>query len=160
MRRGITVALKALIALLLLALVAFQVLITMGMGESLTDEFGDDAGVMVVLWSCVFSFVICTQAGLIFVWRLATFATEGTIFNQRAFGAVNGVMVSVLAGLAFTVIATVAVAVTMDIGVPPVVAWVGVFIALTCLVLALVVVIMRALLHQATAFQSELEEVV
>ncbi|MCA0379299.1 MAG: DUF2975 domain-containing protein [Actinobacteria bacterium] len=160
MRKEIIVALKALIVLMLLALVAFQVVIVLGMGEGLTEEFGDDAKVMVVLWSCVFAFVICAQAGLIFVWRLATFATEGTIFNRRAFGAVNGMIVSVLAGLTFAVIATVTVVVTMGIGVPPMVAGVGVFIALTCLALALVVVIMRALLRQATEFQSELEEVV
>ena len=160
MRRGITVALKALIVLMLLALVAFQVVITLGMSEGLAEEFGDDAGVMIVLWSCVFAFVICAQAGLIFVWRLATYATEGTIFNERAFKSVNGVIVCVFAGMTFTVIATLTVVVTMGIGVPPMIAAVGVFIALACLTLVLVIVVMRALLRQATEFQSELEEVV
>lgn len=160
MHKGIIVALKALIVLLLLSLLAFQVVILLDLGEGLREEFGDDVGIMFVLWGCVFAFVLCAQAGLIFVWRLATFATEGRIFNERAFSAVNGVLVCVLLGMAFTVVATVVVLTTLGVGVPGQIAAIGVFITLTCLTLALVILIMRALLRQATAFQSELEEVV
>ena len=49
---------------------------------------------MFVLWGCVFAFMLCAQVGLVFVWRLATFATEGRTFNERAFSAVNGVLVA------------------------------------------------------------------
>lgn len=160
MSKGIVAALKALLVLLLLSLLAFQVVIVLGLGEGLREEFGDDVGIMLVLWGCVFAFVLCAQAGLIFVWRLATFATEGSIFNQRSFSAVNGVLVCVLLGMVCTIVATIVVVATLGIGVPPPIAAIGVFITLTCLALALVIVIMRALLHQAAAFQSELEEVV
>ena len=115
---------------------------------------------MFVLWGCVFAFMLCAQVGLVFVSRLATFATEGRIFNERAFSAVNGVLVCVLLGMACTVVATVVVVATLGIGVPGPIAAIGVFITLTCLALALVILVMRALLRQATAFQSELEEVV
>ena len=160
MSRGIIAALKALIVLLLLSLLVFQVVIVLGLGEGLREEFGDDVGIMFVLWGCVFAFVLCAQAGLIFVWRLERFATEGRIFNERAFSAVNGVLVCVLLGMAFTVVAAVVVVTTLGVGVPGQIAGIGVFTALACLTLALVILIMRALLRQATAFQSELEEVV
>ena len=160
MTRGIIVTLKALIVLLFSLLVVFQVVIVLGLGEGLRAEFGNDVGIMFVLWGCVFAFVLCVQVGLVFVWRLATFATEGSIFNKRAFSAVNGVLICVLLGMACTVVATIVVVATQGIGVPAPIAVIGVFITLACLALALVVVIMRALLHQATEFQSELEEVV
>ena len=117
-------------------------------------------GILFVLLACVFAFMLCAQVGLVFVWRLATFATEGRIFNERAFSAVNGVLVCVLLGMACTAVATVVVVATLGIGVPGPIAAIGVFITLTCLALALVILVMRALLRQATAFQSELEEVV
>lgn len=117
-------------------------------------------GILFVLLACVFAFMLCAQVGLVLVWRLATFATEGRIFNERAFSAVNGVLVCVLLGMACTAVATVVVVATLGIGVPGPIAAIGVFITLTCLALALVILVMRALLRQATAFQSELEEVV
>ena len=160
MGRGIVGALKALIVLLLLSLVAFQVVIVLGLGEGLRQEFGNDAGVMVVLWGCVFAFALCAQLGLVFVWRLATFATEGTIFDERAFLAVNGVLACVLAGMVCTVVATVVVVATLGIGVPAPIAAIGLFVTLACLALALVIAVMRALLRQATEFQAELKEVV
>ncbi len=160
MSKGLIAALKTLIVLLLLSLLAFQIVIVLGLGEGLHEEFGDDVGIMFVLWGCVLAFVLCAQAGLVFVWRLATFATEGRIFNERAFTAVDGVLVCVFLGMVCTVVATVFVVATLGIGVPAPIAAVGVFFALTCLALALVILTMRALLRQATAFQSELAEVV
>ncbi|RGE21492.1 DUF2975 domain-containing protein [Leucobacter sp. wl10] len=159
MHRATILTLQGLITVLLVLLLGLQVLVVGGLFFGLAGDPGLPTGADVLLGVCVVGFVLCAQAILVCVWRLATLAAAARIFDPSAFSWVHAALAATVAAAAFALTATVAVS-ALQGGVPPVVGVGGVFVTLLCLGLALVIVVMRALLRQAAQLERELAEVV
>lgn len=161
MNRFSLIALKTLIALLLLVTLAFEVLVAVGLSMDLAMDPGFTGGADLLVVVSVLGFVICGQVMLASIWRLATLAAADRIFNPAAFRWVRVMLISTLAAAGCTLGATIGVTpAIVKSDIPPVLVVVGLFVIGLCLVLALVITVMRSLLEQAVAFKQELEEVV
>lgn len=100
----------------------------------------------------------CGQVVLVCVWRLVDLVAEGRIFDRRAFAWVDTVIVALWAAVGLIIVGAVVVNVTGATGP-------GLFYPIIIGVVfgtgaALVMGIMRRLLHQATDLRGELDEVV
>jgi Protein of unknown function (DUF2975) len=152
------VSLKSLIAVLLALLVLCQVVVVPVIAAEMAERLPPLAYLQ---WPGVVAaafFVLCLQAALVCVWRLLTLAREGIIFNIRAFAYVDVILGAIIAAT-LIVVATLGVLTTAGAASPS--------IALLCVlgivigaVLALLVVVMRGLLRQASQLESDLAEVV
>lgn len=101
--------------------------------------------------------LVTGQVVVFCVWRLLTLVTKERIFSEASFGLVD-VIVRVLATACALVLAGLVHAVLLAEGaaLPVVLLLLQIFFAVVCLLM----VVMRALLRQATSLQSELEAVV
>lgn len=152
------VSLKSLIAVLLALLVLCQVVVVPVIAAEMAERLPPLAYLQ---WPGVVAaafFVLCLQAALVCVWRLLTLAREGIIFNIRAFAYVDVILGAIIEAT-LIVVATLGVLTTAGAASPS--------IALLCVlgivigaVLALLVVVMRGLLRQASQLESDLAEVV
>lgn len=102
--------------------------------------------------------MVAAQFALVCVGRLVGMVRRGTVFSHAAFRYVNGVIGAIVAValLWFTVTAVNAPGQREDPGVTLIMAGIG----LAILGVALVVLVMRMLLAQATELKAELDEVI
>ncbi|MFT4232985.1 MAG: DUF2975 domain-containing protein [Leucobacter sp.] len=159
MNRATGAAIKTLIAVLAALMLGFQALVITGLASGTRYDPEMREGIEILLWSAVIAFVLCVQLALACVWRLVTLVDRGRIFDDRAFVWVNGVLGCALAAMSLALVSTVIVFLLQS-GIPPFVGLIGIFVTLFCLALALVITVMRALLHQAAHLERELSEVV
>lgn len=155
--RTAVLALRVFLVLLFGLLVFLQVVSLPGQFAHLADENPDDAWlrwpatVVTVFW------VLCAQVVLVAIWRLLTMVQRDRIFSEASFTWVNAIIGAIGAGWAVLLVVFLLVGFNADDpGLP----------LLLCLVLGavtvvgLVVVVMRALLRQATALQADLDGVI
>ena len=159
MNRLFVLALRVVLVLLFLGALFAQMWLIPQFSRDVADnvpELAYLAAPYAVLWIAV---AVCAQVALVAVWVLLSRIRRGAIFSDRAFFWVDGIIgagalaTALVAGFEFHLLGIV------DAGGPPL------GILLTGMVLAgaafvLVMLVMRGLLRQATALQSELEEVV
>ncbi|MGW4649048.1 DUF2975 domain-containing protein [Kitasatospora sp. NPDC004289] len=102
--------------------------------------------------------MLAAQVALHAVWRLVAMVRRGTVFSHAAFGHVNRVIGSIVAValLWFVVTGINAPGQREDPGVTVIMAGIG----LAILGVALVVLVLRMLLDQATQLRAELDEVI
>src|SRR6201996_7280814 len=102
--------------------------------------------------------MVSVQVALVCVWRLVTMVRRGTVFSPAAFRYVDGVIGAIVAAalLWFAVTAVDAPGQRDDPGVTVIMGGIGVAV----LGVALVVLVLRALLAQATRLRAELDEVI
>ena len=152
------VSLKSLIAALLALLLACQVVVVPVIAAEMADRLPPLAFLQ---WPGIIAaaiFVLCLQAALICVWRLLTLAREGIIFNAKAFAYVDVILVAIIVA---TVIVIVTLALLTAVGAAsPSIALLSVLGIVIGAVLALLVVVLRGLLRQASQLESDLAEVV
>jgi len=152
------VSLKSLIAALLALLLACQVVVVPVIAAEMADRLPPLAFLQ---WPGIIAagiFVLCLQAALICVWRLLTLAREGIIFNPKAFGYVDVILAAIIVA---TVIVIVTLALLTAVGAAsPSIALLSVLGIVIGAVLALLVVVLRGLLRQASQLESDLAEVV
>jgi len=163
MNHWTTGAIQVLITLLGVVLAGFLALFVWLEFDELSSPVHDpaySAPRFVIVVTCVQLFLACAIALLVCVWRLVGLARTGRIFDERAFAWVNGALAVTLIATALDLIATVAVVAIGRGGIPPMIPIIGVVGAIVGSGLALVIVVMRALLRQATAQRRELAEVV
>ncbi len=155
--------LKALLALAFAFLLVLQFL-------SLPGDIADDVRrapeAAHVLWPLLVAeelWVLCLQAVIVCTWQLLSMVKTDRIFSQAAFRWVNGIVAAfAVAWLALAALATYLTAIIYftpelrDPGTP--LALFGV--VLLGAVLVLVMLVLRALLRQATALRSDLEAVI
>lgn len=159
MHRAVGVAIKTLIVVLIFILLGFQTLVVSGLVGSTPGLEEEGRSGEVWVWCFVVLFVLCVQIAILCVWRLVVLVSRERIFDERAFVWVNAILVCVYLAMALSLASTMVVAV-LATEIPPVMILVGIFVSLTCLALALVIVVMRALLRQAVRVEQELAEVV
>lgn len=162
MNRLTTGAIKALIVILAVVLALFFALFVSLEAGELAAQIHDPSyhqGRFLTVVTCVQLFLLCAIALLVCVWRLVTLAGTGRLFDDRAFAWVNAALVVTLVASGLDLVATIAV-LFVGSGIPPMIPVVGVVGAIVGVGLALVIVVMRALLRQATDLRSELAEVI
>ena len=158
MNRITIVSLKVLIGALLALLLLCQVVVVPAIAAEMADQLPPLAYLQ---WPGVIAatiFVLCLQAALICVWRLLTLTREGIIFNARAFGFVDVILVSIVVATV-VVLASLVIITNAEAGSPSI-ALLGVLGVVVGSLLALLVIVLRGLLRKAAHLESELAEVV
>lgn len=156
-----------LLRILLAALFAFLLLMQV---MSFPGEFSDDprdspqsAGISILLLVVGELGALCLQVVIVCTWQLLTLVARDRIFSPASMGWVNGILGAFLAGwLLLTGTAAYLTAFIFftpeerDPGVPVVLFG----IVLIATVLLLLMVVLRALLRQATTLRADMEEVI
>ena len=155
-RRSV-ILLKIVMAALFLVLLVFQFLSFPGKFAYDAQQHPDEAYLRWPLTLLVGFCILCAEVVVASIWQLLGLVQSDRIFSQAAFKWVNAIIAAIGAGWLVMVGALVWVfAVADDPGVPLI--WT--FLTLGVTVVALLMVVMRALLRQVTALRSDLEGVI
>ena len=155
-RRAVT-ALQVFLVVLFAVLVLFQVMSLPGQFRHMAQEDPElahlrwPATVVSIFW------VLCIQVVIVATWRLLTMVKDDRIFSDASFGWVNVILGAIAA--AWVVLVGVFLYAGFsadDPGLPLLLFLLVVGVA----VLGLLMVVMRALLRQATALRSDMEAVI
>lgn len=160
MQRWTVLALRALIVLALVLMLSFQALISVGFFAGFPDAPADVTPADIIVWTCIFCFVICVECVLVCVWRLVTLAADGRIFARTTLSWVDLALGAVLLATALVLTAVLAIGLGSGGGVPPVLLVAGGTGIVFGLGLALVVLVLRDLLRRATTLEHDLAEVI
>ncbi len=158
MNRATIVPLKALIVVMIVLILAAQVFVVPDVAVT-TAELKPELAYLTVPGIVVaIAFLLCVQLALVCVWRLLTFVRGSTIFSKDAFKWVDGILILVVVA---TVIILGAFITLQVAGIGS--ASVNVICALGVILgsgFALLVVVLRGLLRQASQLEQDLSEVV
>jgi hypothetical protein len=153
----VVLPLRIFLVVLFGVLVVFQVMSLPGQFAHMAQESPEmaylrwPATIVTVFW------VLCVQVIIVCTWQLLTLVDKDRIFSEASFGWVNGIVAAI--GAAWLVLVGVLLYVGFnadDPGLPLLL-----FLLTTGVtVLGLLMVVMRALLRQATALRSDLEGVI
>ncbi|MGW2402200.1 DUF2975 domain-containing protein [Kitasatospora sp. NPDC001664] len=149
-------ALRAVLGVVFTGTVLLQVLMVWTLVSGSDPE--DGTMPLTALRVIVVLGMLAAQVALHAVWRLVAMVRRGTVFSHAAFGHVNRVIGSIVAValLWFVVTGINAPGQREDPGVTVIMAGIG----LAILGVALVVLVLRMLLDQATQLRAELDEVI
>ncbi|CAL9331677.1 DUF2975 domain-containing protein [Streptomyces sp. enrichment culture] len=150
--------LRAVLVMLLAGSVFVQAVMVPLLAADLEEVGGDLARLRVPVLVILLLGIVTAQVVLVCVWRLVTMVRRGTVFSHDAFRYVHIVIGAMVAAalLVFTLGTLLAPGEAVAPGVVLLVGGVGVAI----LGVALVVLVLRMLLAQATRMRAELEEVI
>lgn len=151
------VALKSMLALLVLVTLAAQVFVLPEIAQSTANLYPDIAWLRLPMLVIAIVFVTCVQVALIATWRLLTMVGRDRIFQDRAFVLVDVIIGAILVAIALMIAAVVLLS-TVGLGGPATLYLIA--IAIAGAALALLVVVMRRLLRMATQLSHDLAEVV
>nr|MDT0664094.1 DUF2975 domain-containing protein [Micromonospora sp. DSM 115978] len=150
-------ALKVFLALLFGILILFQTMSLPGQFAHMAEESPDEAYLRWPLTAVSVFWVLCVQVVVAAIWKLLDLVENGRIFSDAAFGWVNAI-VAAIAG-AWVVLLGVFLYVgfrATDPGLPLLMFLLLVGVA----VVGLLMVVMRALLRQATTLRTDMEAVI
>ena len=148
-------ALRIVLAMMLAGSLFVQVV----MGPLFWQDLDDaPAGVRVPVVAIVLLGIVCVQVVAVCVWRLLTMVRRGTVFSSGAFRFVDVIVGSVASASLLTFALGVVLAPGEDVapGVVLLIGGLGVCVA----GVALIVLVLRMLLAQATDLRHELEAVI
>lgn len=149
--------LRALLALTFVLLVVFQTLSFPGQFAHMAEEHPQDADLRWPATIFVAVLILCMQVVIVCTWKLLTMVEQDRIFTEGAFRWVDLIVGAIGAAWLLLVGAWVFVGVNADDpGMPLVLT----FLLLGVGALGMLMVVMRALLHQATSLRSDLEGVI
>lgn len=155
--RAAVLALRVFLVLLFGLLVVFQTLSLPGHFRHMAEENPDDAGLRWPATIVAVFLVLCVQVVLVATWRLLTMVQRDRIFSEESFTWVNAIIAAIGAGWGVLLVVFLLVGFNADDpGVP----------LLLCLLLGavtvvgLLMVVMKALLRQATALRADLDGVI
>lgn len=149
--------LRACLVVLFAILVLFQTLSMPGQFAHMADESPDLAYLRWPLTAVAIFCILCVQAVIVCTWRLLSMVRDDRIFTDDALPWVDAIVVAVAAAWVVLLAVLVGLAgVWDDPGLP---------LLLTLMlvggaVLGLLMVVMRALLRQATALRTDMEGVI
>jgi hypothetical protein len=153
----VVVPLRVLLGLAFAASVVAQLAIAPGTLAHMAQESPDDAHlrwpilvVSVLTLACVEAVIVCT-------WRLLTMVRDDRIFSERAFVWVDAILAAIAAAWVLLLGAFVYATPQLDDPGLPVLLM---FMLLALAVLGLLMVVMRALLRQATTLRADMEAVI
>lgn len=158
MHRSVIVTLKALIVVMVVLVFACQLFVVPGVAEQtahLNPEFAflKFPGILIAV-----VFLLCVQLALVCVWRLLSLVRASTIFSKDAFKWVDGILFLVVAATVIILGSFIALqAAGVASGPVNVMCTLGAILGTG---LALLVVVLRGLLRQASQLEQDLAEVV
>ena len=158
MRKATIISLKALIAVLLALLLICQVVFVPAYAAQVAGMNPEAEFLMVPGDVIAVVFLACMQIVLICVWRLLSMVRESSIFSEAAFAWVDIILGAVV--LATLLILGSLIGLMVLNMVPPAAFILGVLGTVIGSGLALLVVVMRGLLHTASRLEQDLAEVV
>ncbi|WP_022891692.1 DUF2975 domain-containing protein [Agromyces subbeticus] len=159
----VVVSLRVLLVLVFIGLLVAQLMSLPGEFSQMARENPDAGVVPWLLLTFAILEVLCFQIVIVCTWRLLTLVRSDRIFSDKSFVWVDVIMWTVAA--AWLVLAAVSATLIGIIYFTPELRDPGTPILLTGMtligaVVVLVVVVLRALLRQATVLRSDLEEVI
>ncbi|MBO3662918.1 DUF2975 domain-containing protein [Microbacterium stercoris] len=158
MHRATVLAAKALIVVLLAALLGVQVWVVPSLARSTAAYAPEFAQLVAPGIALPAVFVLCIQIVLVCVWRLLSMVREESIFRPSAFVWVDVILGAIVTATLLVVIGAVVID-RAQAGTPLIL--IGSVVAVIFGAgLALVMVVLRGLLQKATQLESDLSEVV
>lgn len=154
---------RAVLPLRICLVVLFGVLVVLetlslpGQWAHLAQESPEHASLRWPLTAVTVFWVICVQVVVVCTWRLLGLVRADRIFTPDALGWVDAIVVAIAAAWTTFLVVFVWVGVTADDPGAPLL----MFLLLTCgAVLGLLMLVLRALLRQATMLRTDLEAVI
>lgn len=159
----VVVPLRVLLVLVFVGLLVAQLLSLPGEFSQMARENPDARAIPWLLLTFTILEVLCFQIVIVCTWRLLTLVRSDRIFSSESFAWVDAIMWTVAA--AWLLLAVVAASLIAVIYFTPELRDPGTPILLTGMtligaVVVLVVVVLRALLRQATVLRTDLEDVI
>lgn len=149
--------LRILLASTFVLLLLGQVFSLPGMFAHMAEESPEDAHLRWPLTAWSVLVVLCLQVVIVCTWQLLTMVKEDRIFSERSFVRVDGIIAAIGAGWLLLLGMSIYVASISDDPENPA----GLTVMLMVgAVLGLLIVVMRALLRQATALRTDMESVI
>jgi hypothetical protein len=158
MQPRVTVALKALIVVLLALLLVAQIGMIPAVAASTADKNPDVSFLRVPGIIGAVLFLALVQLVLLCVWRLLSLVRAEQIFSRRAFLYVDVIMAAMIAAAAL--IAASLVVIYSSRAANPGILLLGILGIVVGVALALLVVVLRGLLRKALELEQDLSEVV
>ncbi|SDD72771.1 DUF2975 domain-containing protein [Actinokineospora iranica] len=155
-RRAVAL-LRVFLVVLFGILVVFQTLSLPGQFAHMAHESPDQAYLRWPMTAVAVFWVLCVQVVVVCTWQLLTLVKNDRIFSQASMRWVDGIVWAI--GAAWVVLVGVSAYVTVnadDPGVPMLLFLLSVGLT----VLGLLMVVMRALLRQATTLRTDMEAVI
>lgn len=161
--RSVVVPLRVLLVLVFLGLVVAQFLSLPGEFRQQAEEHPEAGFLPWLLLTVAILEVVCFQIVIVCTWRLLTLVSADRIFSEKSFVWVDVIVWTMVA--AWLLLAGISAYLVGIIYFTPELRDPGTPILLTGMVLiggvvVLTIVVLRALLRQATVLQSDLEEVI
>ncbi|WEG09679.1 DUF2975 domain-containing protein [Microbacterium horticulturae] len=158
MRDAAVLLTRVFIVLLFAALLVGQVWVVPSIAGDTASTAPEFAGLRVPGIVLTVLLLVCVQVVLVCVWRLLSLVDRDEIFQPRAFGWVNTIVIAVLAAVVLVIVGMVLID-RAQAGTPLVLIG-GVLAIIVGLGIALVVVVLKELLRQAVQLEQDLSEVV
>lgn len=158
MQPRVTLALRALVALILVLLLVAQGLAVPYVAAGFAERYPEFAPLQVPVAIAAILLILCVQINFVCVWQLLSLVRRDTIFSRAAFRWVDGILVALIA-------ATVIVGITFILlllagATTPSISLLVVFGIVIGCGLCLLVVVLRGLLEKALRLEEDLSEVV
>lgn len=158
MHRTAIVTLKALIVVMIVLVLACQAFVVPDVAEQMASRNPEVAYLQLPGIVITIAFLLCVQLALVCVWRLLTLAGASVIFSADAFKWVNGILCLVIAATLLILGSFITLqAAGVASGAVNVICALGVVLGAG---FALLVVVLRGLLRQASQLEQDLAEVV
>ena len=154
---GVVSLLRVFLVILFAVLVMLQTFSLPGQIRYMAQQCPEDAYLRWPLTAVAVFWVLCIQVVVVATWQLLTRVKRDQIFSDASFGWVNAILGAIAA--AWVVLVAVFLYVgfrATDPGLPLLLFLLSVGVA----VLGLLMVVMRALLRQATALRSDMDAVI
>jgi DUF2975 family protein len=154
---GVVSLLRVFLVILFAVLVMLQTFSLPGQIRYMAQQSPEDAYLRWPLTAVAVFWVLCTQVVVVATWQLLTLVKRDRIFSDASFGWVNAILAAIAA--AWVVLVAVFLYVgfrATDPGLPLLLFLLSVGVA----VLGLLMVVMRALLRQATTLRTDMEAVI
>jgi len=157
MHRTTIIALKALLIVMILFMLAGQALVIPGVAAQTAEQFPAYAYLQIPGIVVSILFLVCVQLSLICVWRLLSLVRGSSIFSRDAFKWVDGILALVVVAT-LLILASLITLTAVGISSPAnMICILGVILGSG---FALLVVVLRGLLHKASQLEQDLAEVV
>lgn len=138
-------------------LVVFQTLSLPGQFAYMAKESPDDAHLRWPSTATAVFMVLCAQVVIVSTWKLLGLVQKDRIFSNAAFAWVDAILWAIAAGWVVLVGLFVFVGVNADDPGMPMLMF---LLVMAVAVVGLLMIVMRALLRQATALQTDMEAVI
>ena len=158
----VVLPLRILLAIVFAALLAAQMWAVPELLPDLAEPTLERSFMRWTMWTVAVLGLACVQAVIVCTWKLLTMVTQDRIFSVSALPWVNGIVWAIVAGWAM-LLATFVCAyyfIIDEVSDDPVLPALLLLLLLVGAVLGLLMVVMRALLRQATNLRADMEAVI